>query len=207
MKNKKQWVTEFQSIAPKYQLEIIEAIIKELKLNEDALDDSEYNNKKSQLLRSLFEEYIQKASSKAQLLQLQETFNRFNNLSDMDKQSFINQMSETLINYCNEIDKKTISERKKQEKQAKREFCKNNGHDFAEWKEKRWTTLEEVGDSGREALYTGVGTIEVEHVKWNRKCKYCGYVQTTSKKPDEIQADEIKTEIKKLQKSLDNLKK
>ena len=60
MKNKKQWIINFQSLDPNNQLEIAEAIIKELELNEYSLDDDEYDKKKTRLLKSLFDEYIKK---------------------------------------------------------------------------------------------------------------------------------------------------
>lgn len=101
--------------------------------------------------------------------------------------------------------KKVVNEKRKQERQAKKEFCKINGHNFGEWKENRWTTLEEDGPSGIEALFTGVGTREVEHIKWTRRCKNCGSVQSTSKKPSEIEATEIEEQIKTLQKKLTKL--
>ena len=107
----------------------------------------------------------------------------------------------------NHVVKKVVDEKRKQEIQAKKEFCKINGHNFGEWKENRWTTLEEHGPSGIEALFTGVGTMEVEHIKWSRRCKNCGSVQTTSKKPKEIEAAEIEEQINTLQKRLDTIKK
>ena len=105
--------------------------------------------------------------------------------------------------------KKVINERKKQERQSKIELCKISGHNFEEWKEKKWTTLEEYGPSGIEYLLTGckTDTIEVKHIKWIRRCKNCGYVQTRNKKPAEIEAPEIEEEIKKLQRKLDKIKK
>lgn len=137
------------------------------------------------------------------MLQLEETFNRFNNLSDANKQAFVNQVFDGLINYCNEIDKRAISESKEQELQIKREFCENNGHDFSEWKKITYTTEEELGPSGIEELHLGVsGTHKVKHVEWQRKCKYCGYVQIAKEKPQEIKEKEIKSQIKSLQKSL-----
>ena len=105
--------------------------------------------------------------------------------------------------------KKVINERKKQERQSKIELCKISGHNFEEWKEKKWTTLEEYGPSGIEYLLTGckTDTIEVKHIKWIRRCKNCGYVQTRTKKPIEIETPEIEKEIKKLQRKLDKIKK
>ena len=49
--------------------------------------------------------------------------------------------------------------------------------------------------------------MEVEHIKWSRRCKNCGSVQTTSKKPKEIEAAEIEEQINTLQKRLDTIKK
>lgn len=103
--------------------------------------------------------------------------------------------------------KKVINEKKKQERQAKKEYCKINGHDFENWKEQRWTTEEEYGSSGIESLFTGVGTIKVEHINWTRRCKNCGSVQSTSKKPAEIEATEIEEQIKTLQRKLGQIKK
>ena len=96
--------------------------------------------------------------------------------------------------------------KEKDRKDEKKDFCKKNGHSFGDWKEKRWTTLEEDGPSGIESLYTGVGVLEVEHIKWSRKCKNCGRVQTTTKKPKEIEAQEVIEEIHVLQKKLDAIK-
>lgn len=207
MKNKKQCVINFQSLDSNNQLEIAEIIIKELELNEYSLDDDEYDKKKSKLLKSLFDKYIKKISNKAELLQVQQTFNRFNNLSDEDKQVFVNQVFDSLVNYCDEIDERTISESKEQELQIKREFCENNGHDFSEWKKITYTTEEELRPSGIEELHLGVGgTHKVKHVEWRRRCKYCGYVQTTKEKPQEIKEKEIKSQIKSLQKSLGKMK-
>lgn len=48
--------------------------------------------------------------------------------------------------------------------------------------------------------------VELEHIKWSRRCKNCGKIQTTSKKPKEIEAQEVIEEINILQKKLDTIK-
>ena len=88
----------------------------------------------------------------------------------------------------------------------KREYCKMNGHNYGEWKEKRWTSLEEYGPSGIESLFTGHGTTEVEHVNWTRSCKNCGAHQTRQEKPLEVEKQELEKRLQALQKRIDRKK-
>jgi len=102
--------------------------------------------------------------------------------------------------------KKTVNNKRKEAREAKKAFCKEFGHNFSEWKEVKWTTIEEDGPVGIEALFTGVGYTKVEHTKWTRHCKKCGTTQSSSKKPAEVEAKEIEEQIKILQKKLETKK-
>ena len=57
------------------------------------------------------------------------------------------------------------------------DLCKNNNHDFGEWKKEIITIIENVG----------FAYLPVERIIWTRECIKCGAVQQDSKKPIAIE--------------------
>ena len=203
MKNKNQWMSKFQSLDSKSQLEIASSIVDELYLNEEAIYDDEYDKEKSKIVRDLFNKYIEQAKGKEQLLKLQELLNSFNNLSEIDKQEFIIRMYNATSHYLKEVEQREKNKKIQDKRRAKREFCKINGHNFGDWKEKNWITYEEYNNS--EYIFGPASIIEVKHTKWYRSCKHCGSVQTKHTKPIEVETNEIQERIKVLRKELERL--
>ena len=91
-------------------------------------------------------------------------------------------------------------------KKARKALCTLNGHQFGQWVErgavpKGFTRGKNVITVGHTAFS---GKRESNSV-WMRKCECCGEVETTTRKPTDIEAAEIKNEIKVLQKKLDRI--
>lgn len=50
-------------------------------------------------------------------------------------------------------------------------ICKDQGHDFNNWKHNKWITIKKD---------------KVEHENWRRSCKRCGYIDISYKEPKEL---------------------
>lgn len=77
-------------------------------------------------------------------------------------------------------------------------------HDFGEWKDTSYTTIEE------QIIDWQHFKAPVEHTRWTRKCKKCGYKEDVYEIPKEIvrkrEEEATKKEIKRLEKKLKKLK-
>ena len=90
-------------------------------------------------------------------------------------------------------DYKTYFEQLKNSKIRKdgiRELCKTNGHDFGNW--------EEIN-----LIPNGTPIPMEPMLRWRRTCNRCGFVEQRKQKPNEVEEQEIKEEIERLQKKLD----
>ena len=83
---------------------------------------------------------------------------------------------------------------------AKRELCKQNGHEWGPWKEIMGTKT--ITDGPREPsemhLYKEV-SYQIQVPKWQRKCNVCGCTGTVETKPEEVETKELRELIKTLQ--------
>ena len=50
-------------------------------------------------------------------------------------------------------------------------ICKNNGHDYTDWKHNKWITIQKD---------------KIEHENWRRNCRRCGYIDIVYKEPKEL---------------------
>ena len=96
--------------------------------------------------------------------------------------------------------------RKHAKRNAKRELCKQNGHDWSSWKEIVGTKTmtdgpHEPAEICEEVYY------QIQVPKWQRKCKNCGCTSTVETKPEEVEINELEEQIKTLQRKLNNKNK
>lgn len=90
---------------------------------------------------------------------------------------------------------------------AKRKMCKANGHEWGPWKEIIGTKTVSSGptDITDRGFYKETSN-QVQIPKWQRKCMNCGCVSTVENKPPEVEIDELKEQIQKLQRKIPNKK-
>lgn len=91
---------------------------------------------------------------------------------------------------------------------AKRELCKQNGHEWGAWKEIMGTKTMTDGphEPSEIGLYKEV-SYQIQVPKWQRKCKNCGCTSTVETKPEEVEINELEEQIKTLQRKLGTRKK
>ena len=188
----KKYVENYEYLTPDNQLRVAEAIINELKDNEEFLYDSEYDKKKSESIKKGLNLLIKNIKKKEELKELSKTFKNFNRLSEKNKENAI----EEIVNILNKYNNIQIQENKEA-------TCRREGHLFSNWKKKTHTESVSVWDSGLR------GYIDVKKTEWNRTCNRCGCIQTVTKEPEEVkearQAKAKAAKRKRLKKQLSEL--
>lgn len=194
MINKSKWVSNYRGLTPDNQLEVAEAISKELRDNETIYDESEYDKRKSKIIRIFFDRILLHANQDKELEKITTILYKFEELSQDNQNKATNEVLKIIAKYLN------IQERENNEN-----ICKEQGHLFNEWKERCWTTKEVYWDAGPQ------GYIDVEHKEWHRACERCGFVDKVDLEPQELinarEEKNRKVRIKKLESELSKLKK
>ena len=175
MGNNNKWVSNFMSLDDIKQYEAAKAIMEELGLNEkDA--EKDYDVERSKEVRDFFYKMIPVIKDKAVLEQYSSAFNRFDSLSDKNKQAFLDEMYSVMNKYIGI-----------QEQEDAEEYCKCNGHSFGGWHYyTRFKKLDEWHD-GR--FYEGYTT---RFFGWERACTKCGFVEESNTRPNSIIAKQRK---------------
>ena len=190
MVNKNKWINSYMELNPESQIQVAEAIVKELKDNESALDEDD--KRKQEIICEFFNRLIARAKDKSKLKKITTVLEKFENLSQDNQRK--------VIGTIHQIISKSLNQQNKE--QAER-TCVEEGHMFSSWEERRWTTKEVYWDQGPQ------GYVDVEHKRWYRSCERCGFEELTEHEPQElIQAREEKKrqeKIKSLKKELELL--
>lgn len=125
-----------------------------------------------------------------------------------DYKTYFEELKETgkgkeAIKAINDIKKKE----KYAERNAKKEYCKINGHDWSPWKEIVGTKIITDGphDISERHLYEEK-SCRIQIPKWQRKCNNCGCTSTVETKPKEIKIQELEEQIKRLKRKKDTRK-
>ncbi len=196
MVNKNRWIYNYNGLDPDDQLEIAASIISELRDNEASLDDEEYEKEKSKKIRELLNKILLRTNYDKELQSIVEKFEK---LSQDNKEKVIMELFRIISMY---------SETQKHE--AIVQTCREEGHVFSKWVEKRLIKTVTVGDSGIESLFTGIGTREVKYKEWHRTCERCGFVETVEQEPQELidarKEKNRKARVRKLENELKKLK-
>lgn len=187
MINKNKWIYEYLDLNQNSQLEIAEAIIRELSINES--DEKDYDEKKSNKLKNLFYKMKLNIEHNKEL----KIFDKYENLSDKNKNKVIHEMV-VAISKCLSIE----------EKEEKEKICEQEGHLFTNWEKEELTTyMESVIDHD-------TITYPEKHIIWTRKCNRCGTIDKVYNEPqeliDERKDKNKKKKIKRLENELKKLK-
>lgn len=194
MVNKSKWIYNYNGLNPNSQLDVAEAIANELKDNELAFAESEYDKEKSRIIRDFFETIKLNSEQNQELKKLDDISEKFENLSKSNKRKVINEVFEVVTKYLGI-----------QEQENKEEMCHQEGHIFDKWKHNEWTTyIDTVID------HQHVHDFPVEHENWERTCIRCGFVHKVDDEPQELidvkKEKNKKTRIKKMESELKRLK-
>ena len=123
MVNKNRWIYNYNGLDPDDQLEIAASIISELRDNEASLDDEEYEKEKSKKIRELLNKILLRTNYDKELQSIVEKFEK---LSQDNKEKVIMELFRIISMY---------SETQKHE--AIVQTCREEGHVFSKWVEKR----------------------------------------------------------------------
>ncbi len=189
MKKAKKWAEEFFCLDEKEQLEIAKFIIEELEVNESISKDTEsftYDCELSANIRSSLEKLKEYLEVSISTQKINELFERISSLSDDNLRKLSKDMAGLL--------KSSI---KKQKKAEKKETCARVGHDFTLWEHNEWTTFEDVVID-----HQHVDGYPIPHENWTKKCRRCGFVETTEKEPKEVKEARIQMELEQERKTL-----
>ena len=196
MVNKNRWIYNYNGLDSDDQLEIAASIISELRDNEEFLDDEEYEKEKSKKIRELLNKIL---LSTNQNKELQSTIEKFEKLSQENKEKVVTELFRIISMHSDT-----------QKHDASVQTCREEGHSFSKWVEKRLTKTVTIGDSGIESLFTGIGTREVKYKEWHRTCERCGFVEVTDSEPQELidarKEKNRKSRVRKLENELKRLK-
>lgn len=194
MVNKNKWIQNYNNLIPDSQLEVAEAILKELNDNEMALSESEYDQKKSKIVRKLLIAIMHNTKQADEYKKFASVLEKFESLSPTNKRKVINAIYKNITKYLG------IQEKEKTEK-----ICKYEGHIFDEWIHKKWTTYEDTIID-----HQFVEKLPINHNKWERSCPRCGYKEVIYNEPQELidarKENDKKMQIKKLELELKKLK-
>lgn len=193
MVNKSKWINNYNGLDPDNQLLVAEAIANELRVNEMAFDEDEYDKEKSRLVREFFNSIRNNVKQSEELKKLADIFKRYEKLSQSNRKKVINEVFGIIVKYLDI-----------QEQEDKEKICQREGHTFGKWKKRTWTTKEEYWDAGPQ------GYVDVEHEVWERTCSRCGFVEKIDYEPqeliDERKEKNKKARIKRLESELKRLK-
>ncbi len=194
MVNKNKWIYNYNGLNPDSQLEVAEAIANELRDNELAFDESEYDKEKSKIIRNFFNTIRLNVEKNDELKNIENVLEKFENLSQDNKSKVINEVFEIVIKYLG------IQGQENREK-----VCQQEGHIFGKWKRNQWTTyIDTVID------HQHVQNFPVEHENWERTCSRCGFADVVTHEPQELidarKEKNKKARIKRLEQELKKLK-
>lgn len=196
-KQKEYWENIVVNMDPDNQLELARVLIKELHLNEDSLNENEYDMSLSIKLRSTLEEYAKQETNKIEGEKLLNILDRFIGLTLGNQKKIIDSVVPCFLSVMEEVIKND-----------KILHCSKEGHAYGDnsWKRNEWTT--------RETTYIDhqkVPDYPIEHVNWTRQCPNCGFIEETDIEPLEAQKQREGTEkqarIKELKSELRDLRK
>lgn len=195
MVKKNRWVNNYSNLEPDDQLIVAEAIVTELRDNENLLDlEDEYNNEKSIIVRKFFELIKQKAKLSQKSKKYEEIFDKYESLSEKNKMKLFDKIYPIILKYYGI-----------QEQENKEEICKQEGHVFDKWKKSTWI---EYIDTVIDHIH--VPKFGVEHKIWERTCSRCNLVEKTDYVPEEVITERKEKnrirKIKRLEKELQELK-
>ena len=183
MVNKNRWISHYNNLNPKNQLEVASAIANELQNIELNPNTSDYDKEKTKIIREFFNKILLKSSQNEELKKMGDLFRRFEKLSQQNKAKVIDEIVEIIKKYL-----------KKQEKEDIEEKCEKEGHIFGNWLHNKWTTNVD-------------NVIEVKHENWKRTCKRCGFVEVVVEEPKElIESRQRKDRNKKLERAMHQVK-
>ena len=193
MVNKSKWINNYNGLDPDNQLLVAEAIANELRNNEMAFDEDEYDKEKSRIVREFFNSIRNNAKQSEQLKKYADIFERYEKLSQSNRKKVINAVFGIVVAYLDI-----------QEQEDKEKIYQQEGHTFGKWRRITWTTKEVYWDSGPQ------GYVDVEHEVWERTCSRCGFVEKVDYEPqeliDERKEKNKKARIKRLESELKRLK-
>lgn len=89
MVNKKKWINNYNNLDPENQLLVAEAIAKELRNNEMAFDEHEYDKEKSRIIRKFFNTIRNNIKQSEQLKKYTDIFERYESLSQGNRKKVI----------------------------------------------------------------------------------------------------------------------
>ncbi|MBE5813243.1 MAG: hypothetical protein E7314_06295 [Clostridiales bacterium] len=90
-------------------------------------------------------------------------------------------------------------EEEKRRKEAIKKLCAEEGH-VGEWTEEKypeWVNMGDLGDTQH---------VQIEKVRWKRKCTRCGKEEVTEVEPKEVTRAKKEKEIKELEEKLKKMK-
>lgn len=193
MVNKSKWINNYNGLDPDNQLLVAEAIANELRDNEMAFDEDEYDKEKSRIVREFFNSIRNNVKQSEELKKLADIFKRYEKLSQSNRKKVINEVFGIIVKYLDI-----------QEQEDKEKTCQREGHTFGKWKKRTWTTKEVYWDAGPQ------GYVDVDHEVWERTCSRCGFVEKIDYEPqeliDERKEKNKKARIKRLESELKRLK-
>lgn len=194
MVNKDKWIYNYNNLNPYSQLEVAEAIVNELKYNEMAFDESEYDKENSRIVREFFNSIMNNAEQAEKLKKFADILERFESLSQNNRRKVLNEVFEIVVKYLGI-----------QEQENKEKVCQQEGHIFGKWIQNKWTEyIDTVID------HQHIHDFPIEHENWQRKCSRCGFVETVEHEPQELidarKEKNKKARIKRLESELKRLK-
>ena len=174
------WVDNFRLLEPEQQLEIANAVIEELELNEDVInedieddtydeEDEKYDMSKSETLRKLFLAFINMTNNSEKLNKYKEILNKYDSLGDEYKEKVLDRFGDIITN---EYDNQTHD--------INAAICLKEGHVFGEWKYAPWT---EYGPGMID--HQSIERMEYTHERWICTCGRCGFVKKVTEEPEE----------------------
>lgn len=146
------------------------------------------------IIRRFFDSIKLSAKQDSELERIKGIVERFENLSQRNKNGAIDEVLNVVSKYL-----------AVQEKEDNEEMCRKEGHIFDKWEYRHWVTRENVYINHR--LFENY---PVEHQKWISTCCRCGQMEITSQEPqeliDERNEKNKQIRIKKLESELRRLK-
>ena len=192
MKNIGTWIHNYNNLNPEQQLEVAEAIVKDLEANQYKYtqDDKNKSNKVIIFLKKILES----ASQEKSITESEIIIRRFKKLSKDNRNKVLGEILHIIDSYI-----------KKQNQQDKETICQREGHLFNTWTESTWKEKAVVWDAGPQ------GYAEVECHSWHRICQRCGFVEKVDSEPQELtdarKKKAEKARIRQLESELKKLKR
>lgn len=166
MLNVNKYIENFESLIPENQLEVAEAIAKEVKDNTEFLDDDEYDKERSRKVEEIFDALIQTLKENVELKELADILIKYKGLSPYYKERVVNEIRNTISEYS------AFQEQNKNEL-----ICNDIGHDFGKWEHSEITKMEENDN----AEFEEIPYYCVRYKESKRTCKRCGFTEEVKK--------------------------